>query len=63
MVNESKYKQFKASLPFSVKKLARSGNTRYLSVGTLLPPSWEVVKVFVVKLDGGVCILRLEQIK
>lgn len=51
------------SLPFSVRKIAKSGNTRYLSVGSILPPEWEVVKVTVLKIEGGVCVLRLEQIK
>ena len=49
--------------PFTIKKIAKSGSSRYLSVGTILPPDWEAVKVFVEKINGGVCILRLEQIK
>ena len=53
----------KVSKPFTIRKLARSGNSRYLSVSNLVPPHWIAVKVFLEKLDGGVCVLRLEQIK
>jgi len=48
---------------FQVRRLTKSGSSRYLSIGTVLPQDWEIVKVFVEKLDGGVCVLRLEQIK
>lgn len=48
---------------FTIRKLAKSGNSRYLSVSKLIPPDWLAVKVFVEKLEGGVCVLRLEQIK
>ena len=52
-----------ASKPFIVRRITKSGGSRYLAVGTYLPESWEAVKVTVEKLDGGVCVLRLEQIK
>lgn len=48
---------------FTIRKLAKSGNSRYLSVSKLVPSDWLAVKVFVEKLEGGVCVLRLEQIK
>ena len=48
---------------YHIRKLARSGNTVYLSVGKMIPPDWAVVKVYVVSLANGVCTLRLEQIK
>ena len=51
------------SKPFTIRKIAKSGSSRYLSIGTLLPSDWVAVKVFIEKLDGGVCVLRLEQIK
>jgi len=53
----------KVSVPFTIRKLAKSGNSRYLSVSNLVPSDWIAVKVFREKLDGGVCVLRLEQIK
>lgn len=49
--------------PYLIRKLSRSGNTRYLSLGAVLPQSWEVVKVSVDKLEDRVCILRLEQLQ
>jgi len=51
------------SKPFTVRKLAKSGNSRYISVSTILPKDWVAVKIVVEQLDKGVCILRLEQIK
>jgi len=53
----------KLSEVFTIRKLAKSGNSRYLSVSKLIPSDWQAVKVFVEKLEGGVCVLRLEQIK
>jgi len=53
----------KLSEVFTVRKLAKSGNSRYLSVGKILPPSWVAVKLTVQKLEEGVCVLKLEQIK
>ena len=51
------------SKPFTIRKLAKSGNSRYISVGKILPMEWEAVKIVVERIDKGVCILRLEQIK
>jgi len=48
---------------FTIRKIARSGNSRYLSISNLIPPDWIAVKVFLEKQEGGVCILKLEQIK
>jgi len=47
---------------FHLRKLARSGISRYLSVGTLLPIEWEAVKVYIDKQDSSTCVLRLELI-
>lgn len=51
------------SKPFVVRKLARSGHTRYLSVGTILPDHWDTVKVIVDHIDTDKCTLKLELIK
>ncbi len=48
---------------FHLRKLTKAGSSRYLSVGTLLPQDWSAVKVYVEQLSGGVCVLKLEQIK
>lgn len=53
----------KITSQYHIRKLARSGNSRYLSVGKILPADWVAVKVFVVSQDRGVATLRLEQIK
>jgi len=52
-----------ASEVFTIRKIAKSGNSRYLSISNLVPPDWIAVKVFVTKIEGGVCVLKLEQIK
>lgn len=52
-----------ATQPFHLRKLTRSGKGRSLYVGGLVPQDWRAVKVFVEQVNGGVCILRLEQIK
>ena len=46
-----------------IRKLTKSGSSRYLSVGTILPEGWEAVKVFVIEQTEDVCVLRLELIK
>ena len=51
------------SKTFTIRKIAKSGNSRYLSISNLVPPDWIAVKVFVEKIEGGICILKLEQIK
>jgi len=51
------------SKPFTIRKIAKSGNSKYLSVSRIVPDDWIAVKVFIEKLEGGVCILKLEQIK
>jgi len=52
-----------ASSPLYTRKLTKSGSTRYLSVGTILPPDWEnvIVKVLAQGEDGY--LLRIEPIK
>ncbi|GAH53680.1 unnamed protein product [marine sediment metagenome] len=53
----------KVSRPFTIRKLSRSGNSRSMSIGTILPASWIAVKVIVLRSSEGVIELRLEQIK
>lgn len=62
---EGKEQKVKARLAdsYQIRKISKSGNTRYLSVGRVLPPDWVVVKLYVISLASGVCVLRLEQIK
>lgn len=48
---------------FTIRKIAKSGNSRYISISKLVPLDWIAVKIVVEKLDKGVCILKLEQIK
>lgn len=47
---------------FYIRKLAKSGNSRYLSVGSILPKEWLAVKVFVVEATHDHWVLRLEAI-
>lgn len=63
MVNKAKNAPAFKTSPFTIRKLAKSGNTRYLSLGSILPTDWVAVKVFVVSMKDGICLLRLEQIK
>ena len=51
------------SKPFAIRKLSKSGNTRSMSIGTILPPDWVAVKVIILKSGEGVVYLMLEQIK
>lgn len=48
---------------YHLRRLARSGSSRYLSVGKLLPPDWDMVKVFILNMDKERCTIRLEVIK
>jgi len=52
----------KKTSSFFPRKLVGSGGTRTLSVGKILPPSWNMVKVSVLKLEGSECILKLERL-
>ena len=44
---------------FYPRKLSKTGGTRMLSVGRVLPKDWQMVKLEVVKLEGDECILKL----
>lgn len=47
---------------FYVRTLARSGGTRYLSLGAILPKEWEVVKIYVEGQSPNSCLLRIVQL-
>jgi len=47
---------------FYARKVAKSGAARYIAVSRILPPDWQMVKVSVEKLEGNICILRLERL-
>ena len=55
--------QQRVAKPFTIRKIAKSGNSKYLSISHIVPDDWIAVKVFTEKLEGGVCIIKLEQIK
>lgn len=63
MVTSREEMREKASQQFQLRKLTKAGSSRYLSVGKILPTDWQAVKVYVERLDSGVCVLRLVQIK
>jgi len=46
-----------------LRKLAKSGGTRYLAVGTIMPEDWEFVKVFAKRISAKVITLRLEKVE
>jgi len=61
MVNETGQKPQDRS--FYLRKLTKAGGARYLSVGKILPPDWEAVKVYVGTPHSGMIIMQLIQIK
>lgn len=63
MTTKAEAKQGKGGEVLYVRKLNKAGGSRYLSVGKILPPDWEVVKVYVNHSLGGAIVLRLIQIK
>lgn len=48
--------------PFFHRKLAKSGGSRYLAVGRMIPPDWLIVKVEVTKRGDRVCILKITKL-
>jgi hypothetical protein len=48
---------------YYLRKLAKSGSSRYLSISTILPRDWEAVKVYVDSLSPESCTLRIIPIK
>lgn len=47
---------------FYPRKIAKSGNARYIAVSRILPKDWQMVKLSVVKLERNECILKLERL-
>jgi len=48
---------------YFIRKLARSGSSRYISVSTILPKDWEAVKIVVENLSTEGCLLRIIPIR
>jgi len=48
--------------PFYHRKVAKSGGSRYLAVGKILPEDWLIVRVTIVKLEGRTCILEITRL-
>lgn len=46
-----------------LRKVTKSGKTRYLSVAAILPSDWENVKVQIVTLTSGGCTLKITPIR
>lgn len=53
----------KLSPPLFTRKLTKTGNTRYLSVGAILPPDWIDVKIVVVEQANDHFILNIYPIR
>jgi len=48
--------------PFFHRKLAKSGGSRYLAVGRMIPPDWLIVKIRVLKQDIKTCVLEITKL-
>uniref|UniRef100_A0A6M3LVK1 Uncharacterized protein n=1 Tax=viral metagenome TaxID=1070528 RepID=A0A6M3LVK1_9ZZZZ len=62
MVTEGSPKVPKKQAPFYHRKVARSGGSRYISVGNVLPKDWHIVKIRVQRLGDRVCVLELTKL-
>ena len=51
-----------ANTTFYFRRITRSGKTRYLSLGSILPGDWEACKVYAKVVSDEVVVLRLEKI-
>lgn len=63
VITDSKVKRVIVDKTFYIRTLTKSGSSRYLSVGKILPVDWKAVKVYVDWRGDKSCVLRLEQIK
>lgn len=54
-----KQPKLKKQEPFYHRKLARSGGSRYLAVGKLLPEDWLYVRVIIREMKEKACILEI----
>lgn len=48
--------------PFLLRKVAKSGSSRYISVNKLVPNDWQAVKAYVIESKGDYCVLKLVKI-
>lgn len=48
--------------PFWHRKIAKSGSSRYLAVGKIIPDDWLVVRVKVIKREDKVCVLEITKL-
>lgn len=48
--------------PFFHRKLARSGGSRYLAIGRMIPEDWLMVRIEVKKLEDKVCVLEITKL-
>lgn len=48
---------------YFIRKLAKSGSSRYLSISTILPKDWEAVKIYVESLSPDGCLLKIIPIR
>ena len=48
---------------YYIRKLAKSGNSRYIAVTNILPRDWEAVKVYVEQLSSEDALLRIVPIR
>lgn len=55
--------QTPAAQEYFIRKLAKSGSSRYLSISTILPKDWEAVKIYVDSLSSEGCVLRIIPIR
>jgi len=48
--------------PFNLRTLNKTGGSKYLAIGTIIPETFDRVKVYYMPIDGKTCLLVLEQI-
>ena len=48
---------------YHIRKLAKSGGSRYIAVSTILPKDWEAVKIYVEQLSSEGALLRIIPIR
>jgi len=51
------------SKPLYLRRLAKAGSSRYLSLGTIVPKDWLNVKVYVEQISDKCCVLRIEPVR
>ncbi len=63
MIQGKEQKKQSLGATFDLRKLTKSGSSRYLNVGSILPKDWIAVKVYTQGIQGDICDLRLVRIK